>query len=68
MLKFSLVLVPFKYAFELLVKQNQERNIAAGHRQIWCQYTGSDSLKIGRMFCLASQIRTKEIICHFQHF
>lgn len=34
MLKSSLVLVAFKYVFELLLKQNQEKNIAAGHREI----------------------------------
>lgn len=41
MLKSSLVLVAFKYVFELLLQQNQERNTAAGHREIQCQYTGS---------------------------
>lgn len=42
MMKSTLVLVAFKFVFELLLKQNQEGNIAAGHREVQCQYTGSN--------------------------
>lgn len=48
MLKSSLVLVAFKYVFELLLQQNQEKNIAAGHREIQCQYTGSKYFENGK--------------------
>lgn len=48
MLKYNLVLVAYKYVFELLLKQNQERNTTAGHREIQCQYTGSKHFENGK--------------------
>lgn len=41
-------LVAFKYVFELLLKQNQEKNIAAGHREIQWLYTGSKLSENGK--------------------